>query len=72
MTTTYIITFYSIIGALIITSFIAGYILGKHKNAPNVSPNKKVKMRKVLINTNIPRIHTESQRDHVWDERAPP
>ena len=43
MTTTYIITFYTIIGALVITSFIAGYILGKHKNVPNVSPNKKNK-----------------------------
>ena len=41
MTTAYIITFYTIIGALVITSFIADYILGKHKNVPNVSPNKK-------------------------------
>ena len=41
MTITYIITFYTVIGALILASFITGYHYGKHKNLPNVSPNKK-------------------------------
>ena len=29
-------------------------------------------MRKTIINTNVPRIRTESQRDHEWGLRAPP
>lgn len=40
MTTVYIITFYTVIGALIITSFAAGYALARQKFPHTKSQNR--------------------------------
>ena len=39
MTTTYIITFYAVIGILILASFLAGYLLARQKFPQSKSRN---------------------------------